>query len=126
MPEPQYRTKTPGLEYFKFAHLPLHLQKVSRLIAELAHVLEAELPPGPQKTLGMQKLIEAKDCFVRATLPAENPYPTKAWEHPLWQAWNDNALEIRLDDGTWHHYPAWTSAPAFIKPAAYYRRKASE
>ena len=27
--------------------------------------MEAELPDGPEKSAGMRKLLEAKDCFVR-------------------------------------------------------------
>jgi hypothetical protein len=30
--------------------------------------MEAELPDGPEKSAGMRKLLEAKDCFVRAAL----------------------------------------------------------
>ncbi len=30
--------------------------------------LEATLPDGPEKSAGMRKLLEAKDCFVRAAL----------------------------------------------------------
>jgi hypothetical protein len=56
------------IQFFAFAHLPEHLQTVSRPIGELATKLEAELPDGPEKSAGMRKLLEAKDCFVRAAL----------------------------------------------------------
>lgn len=56
------------IRYFAFEHLPQHLQAVSRPIGELAQKLEAELPDGPEKSAGMRKLLEAKDCFVRAAL----------------------------------------------------------
>ncbi|MEY2689286.1 MAG: hypothetical protein RL375_3485 [Pseudomonadota bacterium] len=58
------------IKYFAFAHLPPHLQEVSKPIGELAQKLEAELPDGPEKSAGMRKLLEAKDCFVRAKLDA--------------------------------------------------------
>jgi hypothetical protein len=58
------------IKYFAFAHLPPHLQEVSKPIGELAEKLEAELPDGPEKSAGMRKLLEAKDCFVRAKLDA--------------------------------------------------------
>lgn len=61
---------TTTLRYFDFAHLPPHLQAVSRPIGELAQLLEAQLPDGPEKSAGMRKLLEAKDCFVRCMLPA--------------------------------------------------------
>lgn len=56
------------IKYFAFAHLPQHLQEVSKPIGELAEKLENELPDGPEKSAGMRKLLEAKDCFVRAKL----------------------------------------------------------
>ncbi len=59
---------TTTIKYFAYAHLPEHLQAVSKPIGELAHMLEAQLPDGPEKSAGMRKLLEAKDCFVRAML----------------------------------------------------------
>ncbi len=61
---------TTAIKYFAYAHLPAHLQVVSKPIGELAEKLEAELPDGPEKSAGMRKLLEAKDCFVRAALEA--------------------------------------------------------
>ena len=56
------------IKYFAFAHLPAHLQEVSKPLGELAEQMEAALPDGPEKSAGMRKLLEAKDCFVRAAL----------------------------------------------------------
>lgn len=56
------------LKYFAYAHLPQHLQLVSKPIGELAAQMDASLPDGPEKSAGMRKLLEAKDCFVRAAL----------------------------------------------------------
>lgn len=56
------------IKYFAFAHLPPKLQAVSKPIGELAETLEALLPDGPEKSAGMRKLLEAKDCFVRCAL----------------------------------------------------------
>lgn len=64
---------TTTIKYFAFAHLPAHLQAVSKPIGELAEKLEAELPDGPEKSAGMRKLLEAKDCFVRAALESTQP-----------------------------------------------------
>ena len=61
---------TTTIKYFAYAHLPAHLQAVSKPIGELAEKLEAELPDGPEKSAGMRKLLEAKDRFVRAVLDA--------------------------------------------------------
>ena len=56
------------LPYFAYDHLPEHLQKVSRPCHDLAHDM-ATLPASPEVTAGVRKLLEAKDCFVRAALP---------------------------------------------------------
>ena len=60
--------QSPILKYFEFAHLPEHLQEVSRPLGELAKQLDDELPAGEEKAAGLRKLLEAKDCFVRARL----------------------------------------------------------
>ena len=59
---------TSTLQYFQYTHLPAHLQAVSKPLGDLAQRMEAELPDGPEKSAGMRKLLEAKDCFVRAAL----------------------------------------------------------
>lgn len=56
------------LKYFKYAHLNPELQAVSRPFHELAHDLVNKCPPNEQRSLALQKLIEAKDCAVRAML----------------------------------------------------------
>lgn len=56
------------LGYFKWEHLPPKLQEISRPIGELAHAM-AEKLDGPELTAGLRKLLEAKDCLVRAALP---------------------------------------------------------
>lgn len=56
--------------YFEYSHLPEHLQAVSRPFGELAEQMIAALPDGPELTAGLRKLLEAKDCFVRAAVDA--------------------------------------------------------
>jgi len=56
------------LRYFEYEHLPVHLQAVSKPCAELAYAMAKAMGDGPQLALGLQKLIEAKDCFVRNAL----------------------------------------------------------
>ena len=58
------------IQYFEYKHLRKDLQEVSKPISELAHLMEDALPDGPEKSAGMRKLLEAKDCFVRAALPS--------------------------------------------------------
>jgi len=59
--------------YFEFAHLPKKLQRFSAPIKTLAEFMEDKLPDGPEKSAGMRKLLEAKDCFVRAALDLPDP-----------------------------------------------------
>lgn len=58
----------PILKYFEFAHLPPHLQEVSRPFHEVAMTMNIVLQDGPEKDAGLRKLLEAKDCMVRAKL----------------------------------------------------------
>jgi NAD(P)H-dependent FMN reductase len=55
------------LRYFEYNHLPANLQVVSKPFHTLAHGL-AESLDGPELTAGLRKLLEAKDCMVRAAL----------------------------------------------------------
>lgn len=59
----------PILRFFDYAHLPNSLQEVGRQFADLAHAMDAALPPGAEKSAGLRKLLEAKDCMIRAMLP---------------------------------------------------------
>lgn len=62
--------KTPNslLRFFEYQHLPEHLQAISKPIGELAQHMDRQLPESAEKTVGLRKLLEAKDCFVRANL----------------------------------------------------------
>lgn len=52
---------------FAFEHLPDHLQEISRPFAELATIVMQRCG-GPEASAGLRKLLEAKDCAVRAAL----------------------------------------------------------
>jgi ferritin-like protein len=58
----------PMLQFFEYVHLPGHLADVSRPFRSLAHDLCATLPRNPERTVALRKLLEAKDCAVRAYL----------------------------------------------------------
>ena len=58
------------LRYFAWEHLPPRLQEVSAPIGILAQSMAERLPQGPELTTGLRKLLEAKDCLVRAALDA--------------------------------------------------------
>lgn len=58
----------PIMQYFEYKHLPEKLQASSKPICELAKEYDAAIPDGPEKSAGLRKLLEAKDCLVRAAL----------------------------------------------------------
>lgn len=59
----------PILQYFKFDHLPDGpLRETSKQCAALAAAMHIALPDSAEKSAGLRKLLEAKDCFVRAAL----------------------------------------------------------
>jgi len=58
----------PILKYFEYSHLPEHLQRVSKPFHGAAHDMAEGLPQGPEVAAGLRKLLEAKDCFVRANI----------------------------------------------------------
>ncbi|MBF2054693.1 MAG: hypothetical protein IGS03_14705, partial [Candidatus Sericytochromatia bacterium] len=54
------RSNSPS-QYFKWAHLTNPpLQEVSKMIGITALALDATLPDGPEKTVALRKLLEAK------------------------------------------------------------------
>lgn len=56
------------LQFFAYDHLPDNLREVSKLFGDLAEKLEEMLPHNSQKWSCMERLLEAKDCAVRAKL----------------------------------------------------------
>jgi hypothetical protein len=58
----------PIMRYFEYGHLPHPLSDISREVYTLAHEMESSLADGPEKSAGLRKLLEAKDCFVRAAI----------------------------------------------------------
>lgn len=58
------------LRFFDHQHLPKHLVSVSRPFGQLADMIAVELE-GPEATVAIRKLLEAKDAAVRAALGTE-------------------------------------------------------
>lgn len=56
------------LQFFAYDHLPEHLRKVSAPFGDLARALVDNLPENSETTTAIRKLLEAKDCAVRAVL----------------------------------------------------------
>lgn len=61
----------PIMQFFAYEHLPEHLRLVSKPFAELAKNIVDTLPRNPERTVALRKLLEAKDCAVRAALWAD-------------------------------------------------------
>jgi len=58
-------------QHFAYEHLRPELASVSKPCHDLAEAMIAALSDGPELTAGLRKLLEAKDCFVRAALPSK-------------------------------------------------------
>jgi hypothetical protein len=58
----------PLMQFFGYAHLPPYLQGISQRFNELAQEMVDTLPRNAERTVGLRKLLEAKDCMVRARL----------------------------------------------------------
>jgi len=62
----------PILRFFSFDHLPERLRAVSEPFHRLAHEMALDLPNCAETSAGLRKLLEAKDCAVRAALLLED------------------------------------------------------
>jgi hypothetical protein len=63
----------PSIEHFRpffaYSHLPAHLQAISKPFGDLAEAMMDTMGlEGPECAAGLRKLLEAKDCAVRAAL----------------------------------------------------------
>jgi hypothetical protein len=73
---PQFPEAKPGQQtpydemqqFFAYEHLPAHLQEISKPFGDLANWMLRTLPLNVQRTAALVKLLEAKDCAVRAQL----------------------------------------------------------
>lgn len=63
------------LKFFKSDHLPQELADVSEWVEVLAVKMNEDLPNNPEKTVGLRKLLEAKDCFVRSKIAGDMTRP---------------------------------------------------
>ena len=58
----------PMLQFFSYQHLPPHLQAVSEPFSVLANLIVDTLPNNSERHFALRKLLESKDCAVRAKL----------------------------------------------------------
>lgn len=55
-------------QFFKYDHLPATLQESSKPFCELAKLIWETFPQNAESSEALRKLLEAKDCGVRAHL----------------------------------------------------------
>ena len=54
-------------------HLPEGLpRRVMSTLKNTAEQLDRQAPDGPEKAVGLRKLLEAKDCLIRASIPHDH------------------------------------------------------
>lgn len=58
----------PILRFFHYAHLPPALRQMSKPFCSLASTIILSAPRCAERTVALRKLLEAKDCAVRAML----------------------------------------------------------
>ena len=58
-------------QFFTYDHLPEPLRQVSEECAHLAASMVEQLPDSPELVVGLRKLLEAKDAFVRTAVAAK-------------------------------------------------------
>jgi hypothetical protein len=56
------------LQFFSYDHLPEHLQETSKMFHDLAQKIVSNSEANPEQTPSLRKLLEAKDCAVRAKI----------------------------------------------------------
>lgn len=61
------------LQFFACEHLPERLRDVSSPFRDMAVRIVDTLPDNPERTTALRKLLEAKDCAVRALIFKECP-----------------------------------------------------
>lgn len=54
------------LQFFRTDALPYAAKPIGKQFFELARLCIDTLPPNPESTVAMRKLMEARDCAVRA------------------------------------------------------------
>ncbi len=59
------------MQFFKYDRLPRHFRTFSEQFCDLAKWVSEQLPDNEEKTMALRKILEAKDCAVRAVLYKE-------------------------------------------------------
>jgi hypothetical protein len=70
--------RDPLMQFFVYGHLKPVQAATSAPFGDLADWVVENLPRNAERTVCLRKLLEAKDCAVRATLFDEQHAPAKA------------------------------------------------
>lgn len=66
---PGYTDSTnPIMKFFSYGHLPVQFQETSKKFFDLAAWIDETLPNNAEKATALRKVLEAKDCAVRAKI----------------------------------------------------------
>ena len=63
--------REPMLQWFAYEHLPEPLRSVSSEFRIIAEKIVRVVPRNPERIVALRKLLEAKDCAVRALIYKE-------------------------------------------------------
>ena len=70
MPQ-RHPATTHVMSFFTWDHLTdPDLRNLSREVCDLASLMYNQISDNPELTKGLRKLLEAKDCFIRAAIAA--------------------------------------------------------
>jgi hypothetical protein len=61
----------PILQFFRHAHLPPQLAEIVQPFWAMAASIIDHIPRNPERSVALRKLLEAKDCAVRAAIYQE-------------------------------------------------------
>lgn len=76
----RHPSETAILRFFEFDHLPEPLRSITVHCLHLAELMTDTTESDPELTVGLRKLLEAKDCFVRAKVAELNKAKGEAHE----------------------------------------------
>ena len=68
MTRPMTGEDEPMLQFFSYVHLREDLQQTSAMFSDVAKWIVETLPRNPERTMALRKLMEAKNCAVRASI----------------------------------------------------------
>jgi hypothetical protein len=66
----------PMMQWFRYDHLPMSLQEISKGFYQMANHLVETLPSNSERDVALRKLLESKDAALRTPMHIDN-YETK-------------------------------------------------